>query len=110
MSAGVDLVRWIIDGHRADGPSSRAAAILLRHHLEAAVAMRSSGLRTAPPETDLDDALAAEIRLVRLQLARACCRCPRTPPPSREELKAWADLIARLDADTDAEAIRCQEA
>ena len=48
MSAGLDLARWIIDEHRPDGSCPRAAAILLRQHLEATMARR----RVALPEAD----------------------------------------------------------
>ena len=91
MSAGLDLARWIIDEHRPDGSCPRAAAILLRQHLEATMARR----RVALP--DVDDPLAAEVRHVWVQLTRASRGHFPGGSASREQLEAWAEVIAHLE-------------
>jgi hypothetical protein len=91
MSAGLDLARWIIDEHRPDGSCPRAAAILLRQHLEATMARR----RMALP--DVDDQLGREVRHVWVQLTRATRGHFPAGSTSREQLEAWADVIAQLE-------------
>ena len=91
MSAGLDLARWIIDEHRPDGSCPRAAAILLRQHLEATMARR----RVALPE--VDDQLAGQVRQVWVQLTRASRGHFPAGSANREQLEAWAEVIARLE-------------
>ena len=74
MSAGLDLARWIIDERRPDGSCPRAAAILLRQHLEATMARR----RVALPE--VDDALAT-------RSARSGCSSQPAPPATAISLR-----------------------
>jgi hypothetical protein len=91
MSAGLDLARWIINEHRPDGSCPRAAAILLRQRLEATMARH----RMAPAE--VDDGLAGEVRHVWVQLTRASRGHFPAGSASREQLAAWAEVIARIE-------------
>ena len=104
MSAGLDLARWIIDEHRPDGSCPRAAAILLRHRLEATMARRRvtlGGLRhdecCATALSPDDEQLAGQVRAVWVQLTRATRREVPAGSVSRQQLEAWAEVIARLE-------------
>jgi hypothetical protein len=90
MSAGLDLARLIIDEHRPDGPCPRAAAILLRQHLEMIMARQ----RMAPGDVP---SLGVQQRRIWLQLTRAC----RGEPPSAQQLREWADIITCCEGGTE---------
>jgi hypothetical protein len=96
MGTGLDVARCILDERLADGRSSRAAAILLRQHLEATVARHRQLIVGPPWGVPSDDCLAVEARDAWMRLRRACHGgCDH--PPSRQQLIQWADVLARLD-------------
>lgn len=102
MGTGLDLARWILEERLADGPSSRAAALLLRQHLEATVARHRQLLVGLPCGVASDDCLAVEAREAWTRLRRACVGgCDR--PPSRQQLIEWAEVIVRLDVGPEAD-------
>jgi len=86
MSAGLDLARLIIDEHRPNGPCPRAAAILLRQHLEATMARERATFGGPPP-------WGVRQRRIWLQVSRAC-HADNYQPPSAAQLREWADAIA----------------
>jgi hypothetical protein len=104
MSAGLDVARWIIDERRPHGSCPRAAAILLRHRLEATMASRRvalGGLRHdecwATAQSPDEEQLAGQVRTVWVQLTRAARREVPAGSVSRQQLEAWAEVIARLE-------------
>jgi hypothetical protein len=104
MSAGLDVARWIIDERRPDGSCPRAAAILLRQRLEATMARRRVALGGPRPYESCaamllrdDERLAGQVRQVWVQLTRASHGHFPAGPASREQLAAWAEVIARIE-------------
>lgn len=112
MSEALQLATWVIEHRHPRSAWPRAAAILLRQHLEAVVAghwhqHQAPGMASARQRNQLialptfspgAEDLAEQLRLTWYQLTRACHGGAYQLAPSGDQLLAWAATIERFAA------------
>lgn len=107
------MARWVIDQRHPTDTWPRAAAILLRQHLELALAehwrngryptMADASLRSqliALPSFVGDADLATRVRHVWFRLTRACHDGTYDLQPTASQLRGWADIVEAFEMAT----------